>query len=125
MAGEAFYETRWRNESAKDHTFLVVLARCDGVAVERSVPRQSVFAIRLAIDFSDERNGLQTGAEGPIAALGRGRWRERMSVRGIGLRCEVGRMAGTAGFGARIIGGAGGEQDGNQPEDCQGGGAHL
>src|ERR1035441_9925731 len=106
MASEAFQEARRGIESAKDHAPLVVLARCNGVAVERSIPRQSVFAIRFAIDFGDKRNGLKTRAEGPIAVLGRGRWRKCMGVRGIGLRCEVGRMAGAAGFGSRIIGGA-------------------
>src|ERR1019366_9530317 len=103
MAGEAFQEARCRIESAKDHTFLVVLAQRDGVAVERSVPRQSVFAIRFAIDSGGKRNGLKARAESPIAALRRGRGRQRARVRSIGLRCEVGRMAGTAGFGSRII----------------------
>src|ERR1039458_2782443 len=97
MASEAFQEARGGIESAKDHALLVVLAQCNRVAVERWIPRQPVFAIRFAIDSGDKRNGLKTGAEGPIAVLGRGRGRQCAGVRGIGLRCEVGSVAGAAG----------------------------
>src|ERR1035441_1241857 len=125
MASEAFQEARRGIESAKDDAFLVVLAQGNCVAVERSIPRQSVFAIRFAIDFGDKRNGLKTRTESPIAALRRGRGCQCARVRGIGLRCEVGRVAGTASFGSRIIGGSGGEHDGNQAEGGHGGEAHF
>ena len=100
---------------------------CPGVmaiAVDRPIPRHSVFAIGFAIDSGDERNRLKARAEGPIAGLRRRGWRERMGVRGVGLRRELGRMARAAGFGAGIAGWIGGESGGTQAERGQSGEAH-
>ena len=73
MAAEARQESRARVKSAKDDAFLIMLAQCDGIAVEGAIPRQSVFSIRIGADSGDKRDGLKTRTEGPIAGLGWGR----------------------------------------------------
>src|SRR5579863_9095311 len=120
MASKAAQDSRARVKSPKYDAFLIMLAQRNGIAVERAIPRQSVFAIGFRADSGNRGDGLETRTEGPIAALGRGRWRKRMGVRSTGLRCEIRRVAGAAGIGSRIIGRTRGEGNGRQNQGRQG-----
>ena len=78
MTGETTEDARGGIESAKDHAFLVSLARCDGVAVERSpynehaidwVARTSPVADQALVDLASSALDRVVAANSELAQL--------------------------------------------------------
>ena len=79
------------------------MARRASVAIDRPIPALALFEIVFRVQASDECDGLQAGAKGPVAWLELLGTSQRAGVRAGRLRSKFRGMTFSAGLCARII----------------------